>query len=69
MQNPQQQTCQRRFDLTAYLDGHTPGGQKARLEQHLCVCEDCFETLINVLNQHLNQAGVWAFEPVERRQN
>jgi len=67
MQNPQEQTCQRRFDFTAYLDGRTPGDQKAQLEQHLCVCDDCFETLINTLNQHLNQAGNWALDPAELR--
>lgn len=67
MQNPPEQTCQRGFDFTAYLDGHTRGDQKTRLEQHLCVCDDCFETLINVLNQELNQTENWTSPPAEPR--
>jgi anti-sigma factor RsiW len=63
MQNPPEQTCQRRFDFTAYLDDHIHADQKAQLEQHLCVCDDCFETLIDVLNQELNQAGNWILQP------
>ncbi len=58
MQNPPEKTCQRELDFTAYLDGRIHGDQKARIEKHLCVCDDCFETLIEVLNQHLNQNGV-----------
>jgi len=67
MQNTPEQICQRRFDFAAYLDGLAPDDQKAQLEQHLCVCDACFETLIDVLNQHLNQAGAWAFDQTESR--
>jgi len=59
MQNRQEQMCQRRFDCTAYLNGHIHGDQKAAFEQHLCVCDGCFEMLITVLNRHLNQAEPW----------
>jgi len=67
MQNPLHQMCRRHFDFTAYLNGDAQGHQKARFEQHLCVCDDCFETLINVLNQHLDRAGTWAFDLTARR--
>jgi len=63
MQNPPEKMCQRDLDFTAYLDGRLQDNQKSRLEQHLCVCDDCFEKLIEVLNQHLKQSG--AGKPVE----
>lgn len=57
MHNFLHQPCRRRFNFTAYLNGDAHGYHKTTIEQHLCVCDDCFETLIEVLNRHLNQTA------------
>jgi len=56
MQNQNHQMCLGSLDFISYLSGATYGYQKITLEQHLCDCDDCFEVMITVLNQHLNQA-------------
>jgi hypothetical protein len=56
MQNQNHQTCLGSFDFISYMSGATYGCQKITIEQHLCDCDDCFQALIGVLNQHLNQA-------------
>ena len=53
--------CRRCFDFTAYLNGDVRGYHKTALEQHLSVCDACFEALIEVLNRHLNQTASWPF--------
>jgi len=57
------QSCRRRFNFTAYLDGDARGYQKTAIEQHFCVCDNCFEALIEVLNRHLNQTAPRPFAP------
>jgi len=55
MQKQFHSMCLRRFDFASYLSGATYGDKKAALERHLCDCDDCFNTLMIVLNQQLNQ--------------
>jgi len=57
MENQYQPLCLHSLDLAAYVSGTTCSYQKATIEQHLCDCDNCFETLITVLNQHLNQTS------------
>lgn len=51
MQSPQSSRCLPSFNFADCLKGRTRNEQKARLEQNLCGCDDCFETLIETFNQ------------------
>jgi len=64
MQNQNHQMCLGSFDFISYMSGATYGCQKITIEQHLCDCDDCFQALIGVLNQHLNQVAPLIASPL-----
>jgi hypothetical protein len=59
------EACLSSFDFVEYLRGTASGYEKAAIEQHLSVCETCFDTFINAFNQHLDHASV----PIGGRQS
>ncbi|MGH7597205.1 MAG: zf-HC2 domain-containing protein [bacterium] len=59
------EACLSSFDFIEYLSGTASGYEKAVIEQHLSVCENCFDTFINAFNLHLDHASV----PLDGRQS
>jgi hypothetical protein len=51
------EACLSSFDFSEYLSGTASLYEKAVIEQHLSVCETCFDTFINAFNRHLNHAN------------
>lgn len=54
MKKPSRESCLSSFDFFSYLGGTACGHEKAAIEQHLSVCEICFDTFISAFNQHLD---------------
>lgn len=52
------EACLSSFDFMEYLSGTVSGYERAAIEQHLSVCENCFDTFINAFNRHLDHASV-----------
>jgi len=52
------EACLGSFDFSDYLSGTAGGYEKAAIEQHLSVCETCFDTFINAFNWHLDHASL-----------
>ncbi len=46
--------CLGSYDLASYLSGTVYANEKPRIEQHLSVCDACFEVFIDILNQQLS---------------
>ena len=58
MKNQYHEACLNSFDFNEYLNGTICDYEKAVIEQHLSVCENCFDTFITAFNQHLDLASV-----------
>jgi len=50
--------CLGSYDLASYLSGIIYANEKQRIEQHLCVCDFCFDAFIDIFNQHLSVGEV-----------
>jgi hypothetical protein len=58
MKKPSYKVCLSSFDFFSYLSGTAYEHEKAAIEQHLSICEICFDTFISAFNQHLDHTNV-----------